>query len=58
MFHAVDGKNLIVRVPQSSSFLVDDDDDDDDDDDGKDQQENNTTVDFSKLDPLNPNGYM
>ena len=54
MFHFVDGKNRIVQVPQLSSFLIDDGDDDD----GKDKQQNNSKVDFSKLDPLNPNGYM
>jgi hypothetical protein len=51
MFHVVEGKHQIVVIPQSRSLS-------NNDELFEDSHSKGTKIDFSKLEPLNPNGYM
>lgn len=52
MFHTIDGNHQSLEVPNSEALL------NNDMTDGKDQWNRASDIDFSKLEPLNPNGYM
>lgn len=52
MFHVVNGQHQILQYPAAESLLADAMTD------SEDQRDRISEADFSKLDPLNPNGYM
>ena len=52
MFHIVDGHHQALQMPASKALWTDDAND------GKSPSQRDEKIDFSKMEPLNPNGYM
>ena len=52
MFHIVDGHHQALQMPASKTLWTDDAND------GKSPSQRDEKIDFSKMEPLNPNGYM
>ena len=52
MFHTIDGHHQSLELPNSEAFL------NNDMTDSEDHWNRDSDIDFSKLEPLNPNGYM